>query len=138
MALVEHHLYDRFASLDENEVPAALPAVSARGAPVAEPEVAQPPFARVNTVAEGSPAATAGLKPGDEIQAFGYVNSSNHDNLKKVGECVQGNEGVSLLLLNPEFQYGMLLKKRPKQNRETYLSEYRGRQTMLHGGKSSG
>jgi len=34
------------------------------------------------------------LKAGDEIRVFGYVNKSNHDNLKKVAECVQGNEGV--------------------------------------------
>lgn len=53
------------------------------------------PFAKVNSVVSGSPAETAGLRAGDEIRNFGYVNHRNHDNLKRVAECVQGNEGVS-------------------------------------------
>ena len=44
----------------------------------------------------GSPADAAGLKAGDEIRVFGYANNTNHDELKRVAECVQGNEGVSL------------------------------------------
>jgi 26S proteasome non-ATPase regulatory subunit 9 len=35
------------------------------------------------------------LREGDEIRNFGYVNNTNHDGLRRVGECVQGNEGVS-------------------------------------------
>jgi len=53
------------------------------------------PFAKVNSVAEGSPAFTAGLKAGDSIRSFGEVNWMNHENLKKVAEVVQRNEGVS-------------------------------------------
>lgn len=91
MATIEKHLHEHFANLDDSaEQPTALPVL-----PDSEPTVLDPPFAKVNTVAEGSPAQTAGLLPGDEIRNFGYVNRSNHDNLKKVGECVQGNEGVS-------------------------------------------
>lgn len=102
MALIEQHLHEAFASIDDNEALPIIPGSSAAGAGASEPEAAQPPFARVNTVAEGSPAATAGLKPGDEIRSFGYVNSSNHDNLKRVGECVQGNEGVSFSQVSPD------------------------------------
>jgi 26S proteasome non-ATPase regulatory subunit 9 len=58
---------------------------------------AGPPFAKVNSVVSNSPADTAGLKAGDEIRNFGYVNYTNNDGLKRVGECVLGNEGVSRL-----------------------------------------
>lgn len=97
MANVEKHLHEHFASLDEgNEsnlpsgstVPPVLPDSDADGL--------DKPFAKVNSVAAGSPADRAGLKQGDEIRNFGYVNETNHDNLKKVAECVQGNEGVCM------------------------------------------
>ncbi len=95
MAIIEKHLHEHFANLqDDNEpvVPAsAVPSTLRDSAP----EVLDRPFAKVNSVAENSPAATAGLKPGDLVRNFGYVNYENHDNLRKVAECVQGNEGVS-------------------------------------------
>lgn len=53
------------------------------------------PFARVNSVADGSPANIASLRPGDQIRSLGGVNWMNHDNLTKVAEVVQRNEGVS-------------------------------------------
>ncbi|EPS33171.1 hypothetical protein PDE_08133 [Penicillium oxalicum 114-2] len=54
------------------------------------------PFARVNTVEPGSPAAEAGLKTGDLIRAFGGVHWLNHERLSKVAEAVQQNEGRPL------------------------------------------
>ncbi|PNS17353.1 hypothetical protein CAC42_7036 [Sphaceloma murrayae] len=51
------------------------------------------PFAKVNSVARGSPADSAGLKVGDKVTRFGYVNWSNHDKLAKVAQVVQSNEG---------------------------------------------
>ena len=96
MKHIEKHLHEHFASLDEgaeNVVPAAGSAVPPV-LPDSQADALDEPFARVNTVAAGSPADRAGLKEGDEIRNFGYVNKSNHDNLKRVGECVQGNEGV--------------------------------------------
>ena len=53
------------------------------------------PFAKVNNVEAGSPAADAGLKIGDKIRRFGSVNWINHEKLSKVAETVQRNEGVS-------------------------------------------
>jgi hypothetical protein len=138
MALVEQHLHEAFANIDDNAAPPIIPWTSAAGAAASEPEAAaQPPFARVNTVAEGSPAATAGLKPGDEIRTFGYVNSSNHDNLKRVGECVQGNEGVSFRGLATQRLSEEMLLTKCRTTSKTYLSEYRVQQTMCRGVKSS-
>lgn len=95
MAVIEKHLHDHFASLQEDDISSVRS--SGDASLLADHSAPRPPepFAKVNSVVPGSPAETAGLKPGDEISSFGYVNLSNHDNLTKVGECVQGNEGVS-------------------------------------------
>jgi 26S proteasome non-ATPase regulatory subunit 9 len=96
MSTIEKFLHQHFASLsEEGQRPVAS---SSRDEAVmladADLNTLEAPFARVNTVAPGGPADAAGLKPGDEIRSFGYVNRNNHDGLKKVAECVQGNEGV--------------------------------------------
>ncbi|KAK7439135.1 26S proteasome non-ATPase regulatory subunit 9 [Colletotrichum acutatum] len=96
MAMVEKQLHEHFASLQEEEVP-EVPLPGGANNTLADHSASQPleePFAKVNTVVPGSPAELAGLKPNDQIRIFGYVNSSNHDSLKKVAECVQGNEGT--------------------------------------------
>ena len=99
MATIEKHIHEHFASLSEeaNETPASQ---SDRNQPLTDsiPETLDPPFARVVTVADNSPAAQAGLKPEDRIRNFGYVNHTNHDGLKKVGECVLGNQGQNILV----------------------------------------
>ncbi|KAK1527498.1 26S proteasome non-ATPase regulatory subunit 9 [Colletotrichum costaricense] len=97
MAMVEKQLHEHFASLQEEE----KPEVPLSDNTLADHSASQPleePFAKVNAVVPGSPAELAGLKPNDQIRIFGYVNSSNHDNLKKVAECVQGNEGRPVLV----------------------------------------
>ncbi|KAF4955814.1 hypothetical protein FGADI_4209 [Fusarium gaditjirri] len=94
MTRIEKFLHEHFASLDENEpVPIAGSSNSQGILSDSVSTSLDPPFAKINTVAAGSPAESAGLKPGDEIRNFGYVNQANHDNLRKVAECVQGNEG---------------------------------------------
>ncbi|KFY14307.1 hypothetical protein V491_06101 [Pseudogymnoascus sp. VKM F-3775] len=62
------------------------------------PPVMGAPFARVNSVETNSPAEQAGMKAADLIRNFGYVNRENHDGLKRVAECVQGNEGRNVLV----------------------------------------
>ncbi|CAJ0546160.1 Ff.00g096330.m01.CDS01 [Fusarium sp. VM40] len=99
MTRIEKFLHEHFASLDEDD---AAPIATANGSQPVLPDSLttplDPPFAKVNTVAAGSPAETAGLKAGDEIRNFGYVNRANHDNLRKVAECVQGNEGNNVFI----------------------------------------
>lgn len=56
--------------------------------------IIETPFAKINSVVEGSPAAQAGIKVGDMIRSVGHVNWMNHENLTKVAEVVQQNEGV--------------------------------------------
>lgn len=102
MNTIEKHIHEHFSRQAETGTPdgpiteatpsdiaSAFPSIPASSLPLG------PAFAKVNSVVEGSPAESAGLKAGDEIRNFGYVNISNHDGLKRVAECVQGNEGVS-------------------------------------------
>lgn len=64
---------------------------------IADAAILGTPFARVNSVEQGSPADQAGLKMGDTIRGFGNVHWLNHERLSKVAEAVQQNEGVSRL-----------------------------------------
>ncbi|KAI6093707.1 hypothetical protein F4821DRAFT_4209 [Hypoxylon rubiginosum] len=98
MNTIEKHLHEHFASIQDAEdaAPASTHLAGMLGDSI--PDTLEEPFAKVNSVVAGSPAESAGLKPGDEIRSFGYVNKANHDGLKKVAECVQGNEGQRILV----------------------------------------
>ncbi|KAM0179724.1 hypothetical protein ACHAPF_002672 [Botrytis cinerea] len=102
MSVIEKHIHEHFARLAENpntEEPVVDEVQAGRIVPsFDEPAPLDLPFAKVNSVAAGSPADDAGLKPGDTIRNFGYVNHANHDGLKRVGECVQGNEGREVMV----------------------------------------
>ncbi|KZZ94700.1 pdz/dhr/glgf [Moelleriella libera RCEF 2490] len=99
MEQIEKRLHEHFASLDQVEETQV--SASSVGPPVlADSRAAQSDeaFARVISVDPNSPADRAGLMAGDRIRTFGWINNTNHDNLRKVAECVQGNEGNSLLV----------------------------------------
>lgn len=107
MARIEKHIHEHFASLAEGAADAEVtPASSSADAASREepalrdyvPERLGDPFAKINTVAPGSPAASAGLQPGDLIRNFGYVDAANHDQLKKVAECVQASAGQNVIV----------------------------------------
>ncbi|KAI0553779.1 hypothetical protein F4679DRAFT_530594 [Xylaria curta] len=100
MNAIEKHLHEHFASLQEIGDVASNPNPTTQATMMGDsiPETLEAPFAKVNSVVANSPAETAGLKAGDEIRNFGYVNRTNNDGLKKVGECVQGNEGQRVLV----------------------------------------
>lgn len=100
MNVIEKHIHEHFARLAEdgttedtmtNGVSTSLNGTSSP----ALNQVLGVPFAKVNSVVSGSPADSAGLKAGDEVRNFGYVNHTNHEGLRRVGECVQSSEGVS-------------------------------------------
>lgn len=107
MAKVEEAVHEHFAAGKSAE---SLPATSATAsAPQATTAATQssaqqstsaiePPFARVNSVVDGSPADTAGMKAGDKVTRFGYVDWTNHERLSKVAQVVQQNENHAILV----------------------------------------
>lgn len=112
MAKLEVALHEHFAAGKAAEAAATTdpaptqtraPAVQAGGgapsragaAGASSSAAVEPPFARVNTVVPRSPAAQAGLAPGDKVTKFGSVNWTNHERLGKVAQVVQQNENVS-------------------------------------------
>uniref|UniRef100_UPI00358EBC9B 26S proteasome non-ATPase regulatory subunit 9 isoform X2 n=1 Tax=Myxine glutinosa TaxID=7769 RepID=UPI00358EBC9B len=67
------------------------------------------PFASVDTVTAGSPAHTAGLKPGDGIVGFGSVTLENFQGLQNISFVVQHSEGkgVNVRVLRDENLLGL-------------------------------
>lgn len=114
MNVIEKHIHEHFARQAENgttdepviDGPAWNSATASSAVPASSLPLG-PAFAKVNSVVAGSPADSAGLKAGDDIRNFGYVNHTNHDGLKRVGECVQGNEGVRFapVFLEPSITF---------------------------------
>ncbi|KAL3424816.1 26S proteasome non-ATPase regulatory subunit 9 [Phlyctema vagabunda] len=102
MSVIEKHIHEHFARQAEESREGNTNSNNELATPgssdIPAPQQLGPPFAKVNSVVAGSPAESAGLKVGDEIRNFGYVNRSNHDGLKRVGECVQGNEGRNVMV----------------------------------------
>ena len=88
--LHEHHA--RLAAQVLNNPAAASQAQAGQSAP---PTALEAPFAKVNSVVAGSPADEAGMKVGDSIMKFGWVDWTNHERLGRVAEAVSQNEGVS-------------------------------------------
>jgi 26S proteasome non-ATPase regulatory subunit 9 len=107
MAKLEEAVHEHFAAGKSAEsLPPASTTRSAAG-PSSEPAAGsaqsftaaiEPPFARVNTVVANSPADTAGMKAGDRVTRFGYVDWTNHERLGKVAQAVQNNENQTILV----------------------------------------
>ena len=96
--LHEHHaklLTSEGSSSSDVLTSTATPMTPAPGSTsaAAGPSSIEAPFAKVNSVVNSSPADTAGLKAGDKLTQFGYVNWMNHEKLSKVAQVVQQNEG---------------------------------------------
>jgi 26S proteasome non-ATPase regulatory subunit 9 len=132
MKTVDKFLEQHFASLGDEDDEPTVPTVVDFPTRDVMPEALDQPFAKVNSVIENSPAAIAGMKAGDAIRNFGYVNFRNHDELKKVAECVQGNEGVrSSVILQPDHHSHTRTDRCPlQQNVLVKVSRTSGSQTQ--------
>ena len=105
MNVIEKRLHEHFASLSQEPLTNGASGV-ASGTTDGEsrssemprdhvPERLDEPFAKVDSVEDNGPGAAAGIQVGDVIRNFGYVSKENSDGLRRVADCVQGNEGVS-------------------------------------------
>ena len=98
MNKLEVAVQEQFAAMAQNpQNPAPFANLTSRPATGSTTE-SDVPFAAVDEVASQGPAEAAGLKIRDKIVQFGPVNWLNHDRLRKVGEVVSQNEGVSVTL----------------------------------------
>jgi 26S proteasome non-ATPase regulatory subunit 9 len=102
MNVIENAIHEHFANQAQQTPESANSSTSraseGRALPARPVQTLDAAFAKVNTVVPGSPAESAGLMPGDEIRNFGYVNRENNDGLRRVAECVQGNEGHNVIV----------------------------------------
>jgi 26S proteasome regulatory subunit N4 len=96
MARIEVGLHEHHARIAQSAQNETATAQGVAGGSAAAPAI-EAPFAKVNSVVPGSPAETAGLKVGDTITKFGWVDWTNHEKLSRVAEAVSQNEGVSCL-----------------------------------------
>lgn len=94
MNKIEVGLHEHHARLQQQAQDSPATAGQASGNSTAAAAL-EAPFAKVNSVVAGSPADSAGLKAGDTITKFGWVDWTNHDKLSRVAEAVSQNEGVS-------------------------------------------
>ena len=98
MSKIELGLHEHHAAYQASNPPLSSSSSQAAGSSSNEDQgLVDTPFAKVNSVVDGSPADQAGLKVGDRIRRFGNVNWINHEKLSKVAETVQRNQGVSSL-----------------------------------------
>lgn len=95
MSRIEKGLHEHHARLQEEASNNAAPPDGAVATSNTAATTLEAPFARVNSVVEGSPADSAGLKAGDTITKFGWVDWTNHDKLARLTQVVSQNEGVS-------------------------------------------
>ncbi|KAL9088012.1 MAG: hypothetical protein Q9165_006353 [Trypethelium subeluteriae] len=108
MTLIEdglhaHHeqMQERSSSTASASTPAA---VSGSSQDPGSNQAVEVSFAKVNSIAPGSPAETAGLRVGDRVTVFGTANWMNHEKLSKVAQVVSENEGFYAPNLRNPYQ----------------------------------
>ncbi|CAI6339688.1 unnamed protein product [Periconia digitata] len=117
MAHIEKGLHEHYARQQENNAAPTQPTATPNGASPA----LEAPFAKVNSVVAGSPAGSAGLRVGDTITKFGWVDWTNHDKLARLTQVVSQNEGlpITIKVLRPSDSGG------PAEAVETQLTPQR-------------
>ncbi|KAF2127907.1 26S proteasome non-ATPase-like protein regulatory subunit 9 [Dothidotthia symphoricarpi CBS 119687] len=96
MTRIEKGLHEHHARLAEQAQNGSATEFQTQTGHSAAPTALEAPFAKVNSVVAGSPADSAGLKVGDTITKFGWVDWTNHDRLTRVAEAVSQNEGIPI------------------------------------------
>ena len=99
MSKIEIGLHEHHAEYQAAIPPASSSTQAAGSSGTTAQGVLDTPFAKVNSIVDGSPADQARLKVGDKIRQFGNINFMNHEKLSKVAETVQRNQGVSTAIL---------------------------------------
>ena len=98
MSKIELGLHEHHAAYQASNPPTPSSTQTAGNSGNTDQGLVDTPFAKVNSVVDGSPADQAGLKAGDRIRRFGNVNWINHEKLSKVAETVQRNQGVRYII----------------------------------------
>ncbi|KAH3907299.1 hypothetical protein HBH56_192940 [Parastagonospora nodorum] len=96
MSRIEKGLHEHHARLAEQAQSDPEGAARAQASFEATPAALEAPFAKVNSVVADSPAELAGLRVGDTITKFGWVDWTNHERLSRVAEAVSQNEGLPI------------------------------------------
>ncbi|KAH7138422.1 26S proteasome non-ATPase regulatory subunit 9 [Dendryphion nanum] len=96
MNRIEKGLHEHHARLQAQAQDNSLTNTSPLAGSSSTAAALEAPFAKVNSVVDGSPADSAGLKVGDTITKFGWVDWTNHDKLARVAEAVSQNEGLPI------------------------------------------
>ncbi|KAF2273399.1 26S proteasome non-ATPase regulatory subunit 9 [Westerdykella ornata] len=107
MSRIEVGLHEHHARLQAAEAQNTATAIPTSTSSTSAASL-EPPFAKVNSVISGSPADSAGLRVGDTITKFGWVDWTNHNNLARVAEAVAQNEGlpITIKVLRPSTTGG--------------------------------
>jgi len=98
MAQIETAMHELHASAAATGSACAGSTPRATTAPAAPPVAVNghtdlPPFALVDSVDPGGPAADAGLQVGDRLLRYGGLHAENHDQLKALGRLTQRSAG---------------------------------------------
>jgi hypothetical protein len=95
MSRLEQAVHAQFAAQPSTRVQQAVASTPSGISGQEDDTRSDTPFAKVNSVVANSPAAEAGLQPGDKVTRFGSATWLNHDKLAKVAQIVSQSEGVS-------------------------------------------
>ncbi|KAK0509290.1 hypothetical protein JMJ35_008661 [Cladonia borealis] len=98
MSKIEVGLHEHHAAYQAAHPPGSSSNQATRSNGSTAQGVLDMPFAKVNSVVDGSPADQAGLKVGDRIRKFGNIDFLSHEKLSKVAETVQRNQGRNVVV----------------------------------------
>ena len=105
----------RVAPTGPGSAAVAVGAATGTAAPSAVANDALAPFAAIDEVAEGGPAASAGVAVGDKLVSFGSLNATNHDQFRALGSLTQRSVGSSLAIVVERAGRRLELQLQPRR-----------------------